>query len=165
MRIRTPCFSLPPTTLAGLVNEVVVPLLSMSSSVLLCISTLLDGANHYSKMIALTGPDGKKVFESIAITLVCGKHLFQLSYFQRGFQIPGPPCPLLADACLKTEHPENCRHKMSEIPRWISSQKVEIVRTMLSDVRSLSFAFLRIRRYFTCYDYTRRTRQCFSVRV
>lgn len=32
----------------GLVNEVVVPLLSMSSSVLLCISTLLDGANHYS---------------------------------------------------------------------------------------------------------------------
>lgn len=43
----------------------------MQSSVLLCISTLLDGANHYSKMIALTGPDGKKVFESIAITLVC----------------------------------------------------------------------------------------------
>lgn len=38
---------------AGLVNEVVVPLLSMQSSVLLCISTLLDGANHYSKMIAL----------------------------------------------------------------------------------------------------------------
>lgn len=27
----------------------------------------------------------------------------------------------------------SCRHKMSEIPRWISSQKVEIVRTMLSD--------------------------------
>jgi len=97
----------------GLVNEVVVPLLSMQSSVLLCISTLLDGANHYSKMIALTGPTGEKVFESIAITLVC-------------------------DACLKTEHPENCRHKMSEIPRWISSQKVEIVRTMLSDVRRVS---------------------------
>lgn len=32
----------------GLVNEVVVPLLSMQSCVLLCISTLLDGANHYS---------------------------------------------------------------------------------------------------------------------
>jgi hypothetical protein len=49
------------------------------------------------------------------------------------FHIPGTPRSLLADACLKTEHPENCRHKMSEIPRWISSQKVEIVRTMLSD--------------------------------
>ena len=31
----------------GLVAEVVVPLLSMQSSVLLCISTLLDGGNHY----------------------------------------------------------------------------------------------------------------------
>ena len=31
------------------------------------VSRILTG-----KMIALTGPDGKKVFESIAITLVCG---------------------------------------------------------------------------------------------
>ena len=83
-----------------------MPLLSMQSSVLLCISTLLDGANHYSKMcvchslahthththtqthwltthrIALTGPDGKKVFESIAITLVCGKPTRALPPFQ-----------------------------------------------------------------------------------
>jgi len=92
----------------GLVNEVVVPLLSMSSSVLLCISTLLDGSNHYSKMIALKDARGESVFESIAITLVC-------------------------DACLKTEHPEKCRHKVSEVPRWISSTKVEIVRTLLAE--------------------------------
>ena len=115
----------------GLVNEVVVPLLSMESSVLLCISTLLDGANHYTKMINLKDENGNKVFESLQISLVC-------------------------EACLKTEHPERCTHKvriyhtfnvsitflltmrdlcgqMSEIPRWISSKKVEIVRTLLSE--------------------------------
>ena len=82
---------------AGLVNEVVVPLLSMQSSVLLCISTLLDGANHYSscrsrclalfpppahclspplmrsgKMIGLKDEFGAPVFESLQISLVCG---------------------------------------------------------------------------------------------
>ena len=35
----------------GLVSEVVVPLLSMQQSVLLCISTILDSGNHYSKMM------------------------------------------------------------------------------------------------------------------
>ena len=58
----------------GLVQEVVIPLLSMQSSVLLCISTLLDGANHYSKMIELADETGKKVFESIQISLVRGIH-------------------------------------------------------------------------------------------
>lgn len=59
-------------------------------------------------MINLRGPDGEPVFESIAITLVC-------------------------DKCLKGEHPEQCRHKLGEAPRWISSQKVEVVRTLLSE--------------------------------
>tara|TARA_B110000971_G_C20035724_1_gene514049 strand:+ start:548 stop:1018 length:471 start_codon:yes stop_codon:yes gene_type:complete len=68
----------------------------------------LDGSNHYSKLIALTDERGEKVFESIAITLVC-------------------------DDCLKTEHPEKCNHKLSEVPRWISSNKVEIVRTILAE--------------------------------
>ena len=36
----------------------VVPLLSMSNSVLLCISTLLDGGNHYSKMFDLVDSVG-----------------------------------------------------------------------------------------------------------
>ena len=49
--------------------EVVVPLLSMSNSVLLCISTLLESGNHYSKMFDLTDSIGRKLFESISITL------------------------------------------------------------------------------------------------
>ena len=32
---------------------------------------LLDGSNHYSKMIALKDARGENVFESMAITLVC----------------------------------------------------------------------------------------------
>ena len=41
----------------------------MSNSVLLCISTLLESGNHYSKMFDLTDSLGRKLFESIAITL------------------------------------------------------------------------------------------------
>ena len=51
---------------------------------------------------------GKKVFETISITLVC-------------------------DECLKTDHPEKCRHKLASMPRWLSSQKVEVVRKLLSE--------------------------------
>jgi hypothetical protein len=40
---------------------------------------------------------------------------------------------MLADDCLAGEHPELCRHKMSSMPRWLSSQKVEIVRTLLAE--------------------------------
>ena len=56
----------------GLIDEVVVPLLSMRSSVLLCISTLLDTGNHYSRMMSLVDDFGNSVFKNISITLVCG---------------------------------------------------------------------------------------------
>ena len=46
-----------------------VPLLSMSNSVLLCISTLLDSGNHYSKMFELKDPLGLPLFETITICL------------------------------------------------------------------------------------------------
>ncbi len=54
----------------GLVAEVVVPLLSMQQSVLLCISTILDSGNHYSKMMEMQDDYGHPIFESIKITLV-----------------------------------------------------------------------------------------------
>ena len=92
----------------GLVSEVVVPLLSMQQSVLLCISTILDSGNHYSKMMEMTDAFGAKIFETIQITLVC-------------------------DDCLKTDHPEKCRHKLASMPRWLSSKKVETVRALLAE--------------------------------
>lgn len=92
----------------GLVSEVIVPLLSMQESVLLCISTLLDGSNHYSKMFELQNDKGEQLFKTIAITLVC-------------------------DECAASAHPELCTHKLGSLPRWISSSKVETVRTLLSE--------------------------------
>ena len=101
----------------------------MQESVLLCISTLLDGSNHYSKMFELNGEDGQPLFKQIAITLVCGK-----------LAIRTAACSLLlklwrlhTDDCKKTDHPDRCTHKLASRPRWISSQKVETVRTLLSE--------------------------------
>ena len=120
---------------------------SMQQSVLLCISTILDSGNHCafarrlpplpatcgaltqpsvrvdSKMMEMTDAFGKKVFETIQITLVC-------------------------QDCLLGDAPEKCRHKLASMPRcaralpvsttrvhtrvscrrWLSSQKVETVR-------------------------------------
>lgn len=63
-----------------MVRYSVVPLLSMQQSVLLCISTILDSGNHYTKMMELVDDYGNTVFETIKITLVC-------------------------DDCMKTDHP------------------------------------------------------------
>ena len=59
------------------------------------------------KMFDLTDSLGRKLFESFAITLVC-------------------------DECLKTEHPERCTHKLHEMPRWLSSTKMETVKSLLA---------------------------------
>lgn len=97
------------------VNEVVLPLLSMSSSVLLCISTLRQTDNHYSRMFQMRQADGSPVFETIQISLVC-------------------------DNCLKSDAPEQCTHKQSEMPRWLSSTKMETIKALLSEDPAL---FLR----------------------
>lgn len=80
----------------------------MSNSVLLCISTLLESGNHYSKMFELRDALGKKLFESISISLVC-------------------------EECALTDNPERCTHKIAEMPRWLSSQKLETVKALLAD--------------------------------
>ena len=40
---------------------------------------------------------------------------------------------LVCEECQKSEHPELCKHKLGSLPRWISSAKVEGVRTLLAD--------------------------------
>ena len=47
-----------------------MPLLSMQQSCLLCISTLLESGNHYSRMFELKDALGEQLFETISITLV-----------------------------------------------------------------------------------------------
>jgi hypothetical protein len=90
------------------VNEVVLPLLAMQSTVLLCISTLLESSNHYSKMFELKDKNGKPLFETQQISLVC-------------------------EECMKTDTPEKCTHRLNEMPRWLSSQKIEVIKALLAD--------------------------------
>ena len=75
-----------------------VPLLSMQQSVLLCISTILDSGNHYTKMMELVDDYGNTVFETIKITLVC-------------------------DDCMKTDHPVRttilCQNVYLTLCLWI----------------------------------------------
>jgi len=59
-------------------------------------------------MFELRDSLGRQLFETIAITLVC-------------------------DECMKTDHPEKCQHKLAEMPRWLSSQKMEVVKSLLAD--------------------------------
>ena len=84
----------------------VIPLISMQQSCLLCISTVLESDNHYSEMMNLHDKYGKKVFNTITITLVC-------------------------DECMKTDNPTACTHKLSEAPKWISSEKVETIKALM----------------------------------
>lgn len=72
-----------------MVKEVVVPLLVVDTAVLICISTLKEADNSYSKMFEATKPDGSKMFEQMQIDLVC-------------------------DACKKSDKPQDCTHKFSE---------------------------------------------------
>lgn len=51
---------------------------------------------------------GEPLFETIQISLVC-------------------------DDCMKSDHPELCTHKLAEMPRWLSSAKMEVVKSLLSD--------------------------------
>ena len=64
-----------------------------------------------TEMMQLQDDYGNKIFKSIEITLVCAE-------------------------CLRTEHPERCRHKLASMPRWLSSQKVEVVRKLLAEART-----------------------------
>lgn len=91
-----------------MIKEVVMPLLSVKESVLLCISTLLGSSNTYSKMFDMKKPTGEPYFESLQIDMVC-------------------------EECRKSDRREKCTHKTSELPRWLGSDNVEMLKVMLAD--------------------------------
>ena len=61
------------------------------------------------------GHTGEPLFETIQISLVC-------------------------DDCMKTDHPELCTHKLAEMPRWLSSSKMEVVKSLLADDPAMLYA-------------------------
>lgn len=66
-------------------------------------------------MFNLKDAIGQPLFENISISLVC-------------------------DECLKTEHPEKCTHRLADMPRWLSSSKMETVKALLSDDPAMLYA-------------------------
>lgn len=110
-----------------LVNEVIVPLLSMRDSVLLCISTLTDEHNYYTRFMNNRTDSGKPLFNSISFSLVC-------------------------DACRATDFPEQCTHKLHEMPRWLDSKRVGMIKKILADDPSM---FLRETMGLSCDGNTR----------
>jgi hypothetical protein len=88
--------------------EVVCPLLEMDVTSLICISTILNKLNFFSKLVNLVDGDGKQVFLVLKFTLECDF----------------PECK--AD-------PTRCFHKIHEIPRWQSRRKHKRIRLIMQD--------------------------------
>ncbi len=95
----------------GFMNEdlflnVIVPILEMLRCVLIITSTLVDMWNYLTELINLKDPaTGKFVFNTYQLTLIC-------------------------DRCMKSDNPEDCRHKLYEIPPHKASHKLDLVKLM-----------------------------------
>ena len=92
------------------------------------------------------------MFEQIAITLVRDPD----GVVRRNMMLTLLLVAQVCDKCLATDHPEKCTHKLAEVcvspqherhddrscpthadpvqmPRWLSSQKMEVVRSLLAE--------------------------------
>jgi hypothetical protein len=85
---------------------------------------------NVGKMFELTDSTGNKLFDTISITLVCGALPDRQSHGCTHRTNHSAP---RADDCMKTDNPEKCTHKMAEMPRWLSSKKMDVVRSLLAD--------------------------------
>lgn len=92
--------------------EVVVPLLELDATALICISTILDSFNFYSKLMELKDENGEPFFVT---------HTFVMA------------CPACQDAGI----PETCTHMFHELPPWQSARKHKKIRAMMSDQKEL----------------------------
>ena len=100
----------------------------MQQSVLLCISTILDSGNHYTKMMELVDDYGNTVFETIKITLVSTTILCQNVYSTLCLWIVVQVC----DDCMKTDHPEKCASLSNlTFPLLASRSPLEIVNAVV----------------------------------
>jgi hypothetical protein len=92
--------------------EVVLPLLEMSTTCLIAISTPLNGLNFYSELFELTGPTGDNLFNTLKIGLSCEK-------------------------CQKLGKSAECNHMKHLIPSWKSASKFDLVKAVYADRKDL----------------------------
>ncbi len=78
--------------------EVVVPLLELDNTALICISTILDSFNFYSKLLELKDENGDPFFVQHTFVMAC-------------------------EQCQADGTPEKCTHMFHALPPWQSERK------------------------------------------
>jgi hypothetical protein len=92
--------------------EVVVPLLELDQTALICISTILDSFNFYSKLLDLEDENGDPFFVIHNFVMAC-------------------------ENCLDEGTPETCTHMFNQLPPWQSARKHKKIRAMMEDQKEL----------------------------
>jgi hypothetical protein len=92
--------------------EVVVPLLELDRTALICISTILDSFNFYSKLMELKDENGDTFFVIHNFVMACQN-------------------------CQDEGTPTTCTHMFNSLPPWQSARKHKKIRAMMSDQQEL----------------------------
>lgn len=92
--------------------EVVVPLLELSNTAMIGISTIKDEDNFMSHFLEMKDDTGKPFFKSFMFYMAC-------------------------EACRLTDNPAGCTHLKNLIPPWQSSSKHEKIKALMSDQQEL----------------------------
>lgn len=87
--------------------EVIVPLLEMEQTSLICISTILESFNFYSRLLDLSDGDGNSLFETLRFELIC-------------------------EACKASDAPEKCTHMLHLVPRWQSADRHKRLKLVMA---------------------------------
>ncbi len=90
-----------------------MPLLEMTRSVMIMISTPVNTFNFFSKLLTLKDDNGNPVFLSYSVELVCKR-------------------------CLHTDHPEKCRHMIHMLPRWKDEDKMKTAELIMQDQETVT---------------------------
>lgn len=103
------------------VYSVVLPTLAKARVALICITTLDDVFNFWTRMIQQKDEFGRQVFKLLRYTLVC-------------------------DECRAKGEEEECEHKIGDLPYWQSAQKHNKLKYLMQGQNE---AFLRETKYAT----------------
>ena len=92
-------------------TEVCLPLLGVSGTSLLAISTPLEENNFFSQLLLSKKPNGAPLFKNITVELVCA-------------------------ACREAKTTD-CPHMASKLPSWKSAARGELVKTLMSNNKDM----------------------------
>ena len=93
----------------GFFYETVAPLLCMQQTTMIAISTLTSSVNFYSRLIKMRNKTtGAPLFNIYQVQLAC-------------------------DACIEKGMASQCVHRLHLIPRWQSSDRHELLKTVMQD--------------------------------